>query len=134
MPVTARVEIEGLTEVRTAFKRLGGPELVKQLGQVHKRIGEIVIGRAGGTATGVGEGAGSTIRPSARTKDIVLVVGGRHRATFGRWRQWGIRQVFPPPGHRPYLIGAALAAEQEIYDAYLDGVNAVNPGMKVERR
>jgi hypothetical protein len=131
MPVTARVQIEGMDEVRKSFRKLGGPELVRQLGQVHKRIGEIVISRAGGASTGVGAGAGATIRPSARTKDVVLLVGGRHRSHVKNpgkgfdWRQWGVVQIFPPPGHRPYLIGAAISSQDEIYSAYLDGVQAV---------
>lgn len=133
MPETARVEIEGMTEVRAAFRRLGGPDLVRQLGQVHKRIGEIVIRAAGGAATGVGEGIGSTIRPSANTREVLLLVGGRHRAGFGNWRQWGVRQMFPPPGRRPFLVGAAVASQQEINNAYLDGVQAIAGGIPMDR-
>jgi hypothetical protein len=130
MPV--RLEVEGMDEVRAAFRRLGGPEMVKQLGQVHKRVGELVIAKAGGEQTGIGSGSGATIRPSASTKDVQLRVGGRHRARFGKWRQWGKTEIFPPPEPRPYLIGAAVAAQDQILDAYLEGVNEVG-GIKVER-
>lgn len=133
MPVTARVTIEGMDEVRSAFRNLGGPPLVKELGQVHKRIGQLVIDRAGGAVTGVGEGQGSTIRPSADTRGVVLLVGGSFRVEIGKRRQWGIRQVWPAP-RRPYLIGAALAAESDIEEAYLDGVAAAAKPLTLERR
>ena len=84
--------------------------------------------------TGVGEGQGATIRPSASTKDVQLRVGGAFRAGLGKWRQWGIRPIWPPPGHRPYLIGAALEIEDEIQRLYLEGVGEVvaASGLKVE--
>lgn len=134
MPVSARVTIEGMDDVRLAFRKLGGPELVKQLGQVHKSIGALIISKAGGAETGVGEGAGSTIRPSATTASVYLRVGGAWRAGLGRWRQWGVRQIWPPPGRRPFIIGAALSAEDEIDKLYLAGIAAVvaPEGLKVE--
>lgn len=119
---SVRLEVEGMDEVRAAFRRLGGPEMVRQLGQVHKRVGELVIARAGGAQTGIGLGAGSTIRPSASTREVQLRVGGTFRAKFGKWRQWGKTQRWPPPEPRPYLVGAAVAAKDEIFDAYLDGI------------
>ena len=121
----ARVTIEGMDQVRASFRRLGGTEMTKQLGQVHKRIGELVIARAGGAQTGVGAGSGATIRPSASTKNAQLRVGGSFRARFGKWRQWGQQQTWPPPSSRPYLIGAAEQARNEIYDVYLDGIESV---------
>jgi hypothetical protein len=129
---TVRLEVDGMDEVRAAFKAMGGAPMLKQLGQVHKRVGEIVIAKAGGAATGIGAGSGATIRPSASTRDVQLRVGGRFRANFGKWRQWGETQMFPPPEPRPYLVGAAIAAEDEILEAYVEGVNAVG-GIKIER-
>lgn len=106
--------------------------MVKQLGAVHKRVGEIVIARAGGAETGVGRGTGATIRPSASTRSVVLRVGGRFRARFGNWRQWGVDQVWPPP-ERPYILGAAEAAQDEVLDVYLAGVNEIAAPLRVER-
>ena len=123
--MVARLQIEGMDEVRAAFRRLGGSEMTKQLGQVHKRIGEIVIAQAGGAQTGIGVGSGATIRPSAATRNVPLRVGGSFRSRFGKWRQWGQTQIFPPPASRPYLIGAAIAARDEINDTYLDGIEAI---------
>lgn len=125
-----------MDEVRAAFRRLGGPEMVKQLGQVHKRVGELVISRAGGAQTGVGEGTGSTIRPSATTREVVLRVGGRHRERIGRPAQWGVRETWTVAGDapvRPHLIGAAEAASNEVINAYIDGVNAVGK-IHIDRR
>lgn len=133
MTEAVRLTVEGMDELRATFRRLGGPEMVKQLGQVHKRVGELVIAKAGGTATGVGTGTGSTIRASAATRAVVLRVGGRFRSRFGAWRQWGIDQMWPPPPERPYIIGAAVAAQDEILDAYLDGVSAITAPIRIER-
>lgn len=126
--------VEGLDELRATLRRFRGPEMTKQLGQVHKRIGEIVIARAGGAQTGVGAGTGATIRPSASVREVQLRVGGRFRARFGAWRQWGQEQYGKPYPPRPYLIGAAESASDEILDAYLDGVQAVVAPWKVEER
>jgi hypothetical protein len=127
------IVVEGMTELRANFRRLGGPDMVKELGQVHKRVGELVISRAGGASTGVGTGTGATIRPSATTREVQLRVGGRHRARFGKWRQWGIGQVWPPPS-RPFLIGAAREAEGPIIEEYLRGVRAVAAPLRIEGR
>lgn len=130
----ATITVEGLNEVRTSMRRLGGSELVKELGAVHKRIGQMVIAAAGGAETGVGRGTGSTLRASAATRSVQLRVGGRFRARFGNWRQWGIDQIWPPP-HRPYIVGAAESIEDDILEEYLDGVNAIaEPYLHVERR
>lgn len=117
-----RLQIEGVRELNRLLKQVGGKELQKELGQVHKRIGEMVISRLGGAATGVGTGAGSTIRPSAVTREVVLRVGGSHRSK--RVQQWGKRPIMPHP-HRPHLIGAANEIQDQIEEAYLSGVDAI---------
>lgn len=131
--MAARIVVEGLTELRATFRRLGGGEMTRQLGHVHKRVGEVVIAAAGGADTGVGHGTGATIRPSASTREVLLRVGGSHRAPFGAWRQWGVNQVWPPPD-RPYLIEAAEESADDILDAYLDGVRAVARPLNIETR
>lgn len=132
MPTT-RVVVEGMTETRAVFNRLGGRDMVKQLGLVHKRVGERVIAAAGGVNTGVGSGTGATIRPSAATAGVYLRVGGSFRARFGKWRQWGVTQQWPPPGSRPYLIGAALSVEEEILADYREGVASLAAPIRMTR-
>lgn len=127
-----RLVVEGVPQLRRALRDVGGRELEKKLGQVHRDIGEMVIRRAGGRNTGVGTGRGATIRPSAALREVLLRVGGTHRAqplpsgrTTGiRLRQWGVNPIWPPPS-RPYLIGAAQDISGDIEDAYMDGVRKV---------
>lgn len=123
--VQPRMEIEGAREVSRQLKQVGGKELRKEYGQVHKRIGERVIAQAGGKKTGVGEGRGASMRPSASTREIQVRVGGPHRGSARA--QWGVRQVWPSgvPPERPHLIGAAVDIQGEIMDMYQDGLAEV---------
>ncbi len=129
MPVTPRIHIEGVRELNRLLRQVGGRELQKELGQLHRQIGEMVIGRLGGRSTGVGSGRGETIRPSAAVRDVQLRVGGSHRAQGGptRPRQWGRVQRWPggQAPARPHLIGAAMDIQDRIEDVYLDGVDRI---------
>ena len=136
-----RLEIEGIRELNKILRAAGGRPLQKELGALHKEIGGMVIQAAGGKATGVGLGAGSTIRTSAVTREVVLRVGGKHRmvqASGGRKRgkkrlspkdlirvqQWGARPVRPHP-ERPGLIQSAIKIQKRIEDVYIDGVERI---------
>lgn len=123
--VAGRLQVEGVRELNRLLRQIGGRELQKELGQVHKRIGQMVIARLGGARTGVGRGAGQTIRPSAATREVLLRVGGSHRSE--RPEQWGREQVWPGglPPVRPHLIEAAREIEDDITDEYLSGVDAI---------
>ena len=129
MPVTPRIHIEGVRELNRLLRQVGGRELQKELGQLHRQIGEMVIARLGGRSTGVGSGRGETIRPSAAVRDVQLRVGGSHRAQGGptRPRQWGRVQRWPggQAPARPHLIGAAMDIQDRIEDVYLDGVDRI---------
>jgi len=131
VPIQPRVQIEGLTELRRTLRRMGGPQLQRELGQVHRRIGELVIASAGGSSTGVGAGRGETIRPSAATREVQLRVGGGHRDA--RSRQWGYRQVWPggQAPARPHLIAAARSVQPRIEEAYLSGVESIVRGNRL---
>lgn len=135
MPVKPRIEIEGVRELNKLLTAVGGKELRRELGQVHKRIGQMVIDSAGGKNTGVGAGRGASIRASAATRQVQLRVGGTHRANPSVPRpsrsnnryaiaQWGIRAVRPHPT-RPHLIGAAERILPRIEREYLAGVEDV---------
>jgi hypothetical protein len=121
-----RLKIEGVRDLNRLLRRVGGRDLQKQLGQVHRKIGEMVISRLGGTRTGVGQGRGEQIRPSAATREVLLRVGGAHRGQDRR-TQWGIRQVWPAgqPPSRPHLIGAAVDIQPEIEREYMDGIDKI---------
>lgn len=125
MAVQPRLEFTNIGAVRRALRQAGGPALVKEMGQVHKSIGEMVIARVGGKQTGVGTGRGSSIRPSAATREVMLRVGGSHRRS--RARQWGRNQIWPGGSApaRPYLIEAAREIAPQIEEAYLDGIRSV---------
>jgi hypothetical protein len=123
--MVARLQIEGVRELNRLLRQAGGPVLQKELGKVHKQIGQMVIDRVGGAATGVGSGAGSTIRASAASREVVLRVGGAHRNSWGKVGRWGKKWNRPERGKRPHLIGAARDMEQQITDTYLTGVDRI---------
>lgn len=125
MTVQPRVHVEGVRELNRLLRRVGGRDLQRELGQVHKSIGTMVIARLGGKQTGVGEGRGASIRPSAATREVMLRVGGSHRDSLRR--QWGREQRWPGgmPPPRPHLIGAAVEIQPQIEDEYLDGVESI---------
>lgn len=129
MSEPGRIYIEGVAELSRLLRDVGGRELQKELGQVHRSIGEMVIRRLGGKSTGVGSGAGETIRPSAASREVLLRVGGSHRAAGSaiRPRQWGRVQRWPGGAapSRPHLIGAAVEIQSEIETAYMDGVERI---------
>lgn len=120
-----RLKVEGVRELNRLLKEAGGRDLQKELGQVHKQVGQMVIDRAGGANTGVGAGAGARIRPSSATREVVLRVGGKHRATWGRVGRWGKRWTGREQGKRPHLIGAAMDIRDPITDTYLEGVEKI---------
>lgn len=117
-----RLEIDGMDEIRRTLRAAGGMELQKELGQVHKHIGTMVIRQAGGADTNVGEGAGSTLRPSASSREVLLRVGGAHRDSNAE--QWGKQQTWPPP-ERPNIIGSAEEIQDKIEDEYWGGVERI---------
>jgi hypothetical protein len=125
--VQPRLHVEGLDQFRRQLRQVSpdGRQYQKELGQVHKAIGELVIGKVGGRSTGVGSGRGETIRPSAAAREVMLLVGGSHRSQ--KREQWGVYQRWPggEPPERPHLIGAAYAARREIEDRYIDAIDAL---------
>ena len=125
--VQQRIYIEGVRELNRLLRHVGGRELQKELGQVHKRIGQMVIRQLGGASTGVGQGRGERIRPSAATREVLLNVGGSHRTSEPRRSQWGRVQKWPggQAPDRPYIIEAARDIQNDIETAYLHGVERI---------
>lgn len=117
--IQARMTVEGLDDTRKVLRETAGKEGQKALGRTHKRIGTLVIDQAGGKRTGVGEGAGSTMRPSAAARQVTIRVGGKHRED--EREQWGKRQTWPPP-ERPFIIESASEIQDRIEQEYRDGL------------
>lgn len=126
------IEVEGLKEFQRAVRRSTDSELPKRLGQANKRVGELVISRLTPRPDPnvVGAGAGSTVRPSASKRDVLLRVGGKHRAK-PPLSLWGKRRLSPIGkrlGPRPYIKQTAERHYDEIAEAYLDGIVAAMNG------
>ena len=116
-PTAAHIDIEGYREFQMALKRQMG-KLPAALGEAHKEVGKFIIDNLSPRpdALAVGEGAGSAVRPSATKRDLILRVGGKHRAERSPLPPWGKRPVQPYKGapDRPYIVGTALDHEEEI--------------------
>lgn len=106
--------------------------LPKRLGQAHKEIGQLVISRLSPrpTPAAVGTGGGSTVRPSASKRDVLLRVGGSHRpkppmSVWGKRRALRVGTSAPP---RPYIKETADRHRDEIGTAYLEAISrAMDP-------
>lgn len=133
----AAIEIEGLREFNQALRRAVDTDLGKRIGQANKQIGQLVIDRLtphpDPRAIGVGKGA--TVRPSASKREVVLRVGGTHRAKGTaeqtRMQPWGAQRVLRPgttTPKRPYIIETARRNQAEIESAWMDAiVHALSP-------
>lgn len=115
------IEVEGYRELQRAFRKAADTEIPKRIGQAHKRIGDLVISRLpAGSPEAVGRGAGSTVRSSASKREVLLRVGGRHRAhadpSIMRRRQWGktVVRPFQSAPQRPHIMGTVRRHRDEI--------------------
>lgn len=120
----AYIEVEGLKEFQRAVRAAKDKELNKRLGQANKKVGQLVIDRLSPRPdpAAIGAGRGATVRPSASKREVLLRVGGSHRAK-PPLSVWGKRRVLrvgasAPP--RPFIQGTAETHWDEIADAWLD--------------
>lgn len=135
------IEVQGLKEFQRAARRAVDSELPKRLGQAHKRIGELVISRLEPKPdpAAVGAGRGSAVRASASKRDVVLRVGGGHRASgiHTKMQPWGVLRVRPigqPTPPRSYIRGTIDRNYSEIADAYLKAISAAMSGAFAETK
>ena len=126
------IQIEGLKEFQRAARKAVDRDLPKRLGQAHKHIGELVISRLtpSPVPAAVGAGAGSTVRPSASKRDVLLRVGGAHRpkpplSVWGRKRIVAPGRGAPP---RPFIKGTVDRNRDAIGDEYLKAISAAMSG------
>lgn len=130
------IEVEGLRELNAAIRRSVDSELPKRMGQANKQIGELVIARLRPSPdpAAVGLGRGSDVRASASKREVMLRVGGAHRAAgplYTKMQPWGIRRLVRPgraTPPRPYIRGTAETHRDEIVDAYLRAITAAMGG------
>lgn len=126
------IRVDGVREMIRALRQAEKDDLVKQLGQSNKAIGQIVIDRLGPPPKTVGQGAGSKVRPSATARLVQLRTGGQHRATDPDGRphtspkamyreSWG-RIWTRRPTKRPHIVGTVLEVMPDIERRYLDGI------------
>lgn len=125
---TAQIQIEGLKEFQQAARKATDADLPKRLGQAHKQIGQLVIDRLTPRPdpAAVGTGGGSTVRPSASKRDVLLRVGGNHRPK-PPMSVWGRRRVLRPGASapaRPYIKETAERNRDEIGTEYLKAISA----------
>lgn len=122
------IEIEGLAEFQRAARRAVDQDLPKKLGQANKDIGQLVIARLQPRPdpAAVGEGAGAAVRPSASRREVLLRVGGKHRAGREPMMQWGKRPgplAFMRRPKRPYIRETVERHRDEIEQAYLQAIS-----------
>lgn len=133
----AAIELEGIRDFNKAIRKSVDRDLPKRIGQANKSIGRLIITKlpqAGPHA--VGAGAGATVRPSATKREVLLRVGGKHRATRAsddgtklRVQQWGKREVGPfAAGQRPSIIGTVLEHRKKIQKAYFRAIEKAMAG------
>lgn len=127
MAKSEAIQVEGLRELNREIRRSVDRELPKRMGQANKSIGELVIARLSPRPdpAAVGEGAGSTVRPSASKREVLLRVGGAHRAGKAPRMQWGkrpVRQPGVPAPKRPYIRQTVDRYYDEITGAYLGAI------------
>ena len=131
----AYIEVEGLKEFQRAVRAAKDKELDRRLGQANKRIGQMVIDRLSPSPDprAIGVGKGATPRASASKREVILRVGGAHRASgpFTKMQPWGARRVVRPgipTPDRPFIQGTADRNFDEIGDAWLDAtMDALRP-------
>jgi len=110
----AYIEVKGLKEFQQAVRKARDKDLNKRLGQANKAVGDLVIQRLSPKPdpAAVGVGAGSSVRPSASKREVLLRVGGVHRSSGQHTKKqpWGKRRTVRPGTHtppRPNIQGTA---------------------------
>lgn len=129
------IQIDGLREFNRAVRMAADTELPKRIGQANKHIGALVVSKLSPRPDprAVGISTGATVRPSASKREVVLRVGGSHRASgrHTRKQQWGRRRVVPPGTRtppRPDIQGTARAHQDEIGGSWLKAIAAAMSG------
>ena len=119
---------ESWKQFQSAVRRAKDTELPKRIGQANKAIGARFISdwlEPKPDPAAVGLGAGAAVRPSASKREVLLRVGGKHRADHSPQMQWGKRPARVPGQRapkRPFIRESAERHRDEMYDAWLEAV------------
>ena len=118
---------DDLRQFNRAIRNAADTGLPKRMGQANKKVGAKFISEwldPKPAPAAVGEGGGATVRPSASKREVLLRVGGKHRAAHSPQMQWGKRVVrpFSRAPKRPYIRGSVDRHEREIRDFWLEAV------------
>lgn len=138
----AYIQVEGMKEFQRAISAAKDRDLNKRLGQANKQIGQLIVERLqpAPDPAAVGAGKGAAVRPSATRREVLLRVGGSHRAAGAHTRKqpWGARRVVPPgtpTPDRPFIQGTAERHFDQIADAWLDAtIAAFGPAFAEARK
>ena len=129
------IQVEGLKEFNAAVRRSADVELPKRIGQANKQIGTLVVSRLNPRPDprAVGVSTGATVRPSASKREVILRVGGSHRAAgrHTKKQQWGRRRVVPVGTRtpaRPDIQGTGRANLDQIGQLWLEAISAAMSG------
>jgi len=138
------IQVEGLKEFQRAARRSTDTELPKRLGRANKSIGALVISRLypSSDPAAVGTGGGAGVRASASKREVLLRVGGAHRANDSipkpttskdryAYAYWGKRAgplAFRRRPERPHIMGTVDKNRREIDKAYLKAIDQAMSG------
>ncbi len=122
------IEVDGLKEFQRTSRRAVDTDLPKRMGQANKSIGALVISKLSPRPdpAAVGEGAGATVRPSASKREVLLRVGGAHRAGHTPYMRWGKRAgraIRSKAPERPYIRETVERNRKEIEQAWLEAIS-----------
>ncbi len=126
------IEVDGLKQLQQATRRAADTDLPKRMGQAHKQVGEFIkalVDRESDPAA-VGLGKGAELRPSASKREVMLRLGGSHRAGHTPEKQWGktVVRAFQKAPDRPFVKGTVERHRKEIGDFFLKAVSeAMDP-------
>ena len=135
------IKVEGLKEFNRAVRAAKDKDLDKRIGQANKAIGQLVVDRLSPAPDprAIGAGRGSTVRPSASKREVLLRVGGGHREPVmgpprpggpgpleaTKMAPWGARRVVKPGTQtpdRPFIQGTAERNFDDIGSAWMDAM------------
>lgn len=119
--------------LQSALRHAADRELPKRMGRANKHVGLLVKRRvdAKSVPTAVGIGRGAEVRPSSSRREVLLRVGGTHRAGNVPRAQWGLRMGRNPrqaAPERPYIRQIVEDNRDEIEREWLDAVEAAMSG------
>ena len=129
-----RIEVDGLKDFNRLTRKAVDRDLPKRLGQANKSVGQYIIARLPqGDPRAVGAGGGSTVRPSATKREVLLRVGGNHRAgqdVAPALLPWGRRLVgsFKGAPRRPHIMGTVRDNRADIERTYMAAIRKAMAG------